>query len=165
MTPSKIADKATHVKLSAILQKRPLSGAGRGTLFHLWLEQLTWLEDWKLSDEELRQTALSLPASELDLEACVKQFRTLLRRPQVAGVLSRSTYQKSAELPFSESVRNEMSRGQIEPELSLEQSFSVIDSGQAIQGTIDRLVLLRRDRQIVAARDPRFQNRFTRERR
>lgn len=151
VTPSKLADKATHVKLAAILQKRPLTGAGRGTLFHAWLEQIPWIEDTTLDDSQLREIAASIAPASLDIDACVKQFRSLLRRADVAKVLSRASYQTPSELPFSPSLKAELARGRLEPELFQELRFSVIDAGQSIQGTIDRLVLLRREGQVVAA--------------
>jgi RecB family exonuclease len=128
-----------------------LSGAGRGTLFHAWLEQIAWIEDAKLDDSQLREIAASMALASLDMTAFIKQFRTLLRRPEIANVLSQANYQRPAELPFSPAVKAELSRGRLEPELFQELRFSVIDAGQSIQGTIDRLVLLRRDGQVVAA--------------
>ena len=151
VTPSRLADKATHVKLAAILQKRPLSGAGRGTLFHAWLEQIPWIEDMKLPETALREIATSIAPASLDIDACVKQFRTLLQRPEIAKVLSRTTYHTVDELPFSSVIKAELARDRLEPELFQELRFSVIDSGQSIQGTIDRLILLRCDGQVVAA--------------
>ncbi len=151
VTPSKIADKATHVKLAAVLEKRPLSGAGRGTLFHAWLEQLSWLEDWKLSDQDLLEIAHTFPTGDLDIDACVKQFRSLLKRPQIVNVLSKKNYLKANDLPCLPSVSADGSVDSIEPELSRELGFSVIDAGQLVSGTIDRLVLLRRGGQVIAA--------------
>ena len=149
--PSQIADRATHVKLSAILQKEKSTGIDRGTLFHAWLERIAWLDEQALTDDELRQIASGPLAAHLDVDHCLAQFRSLIQRPNMASVLSRSAYQTAQSLPFAASISMELAPGVCELDLHQERRFSVIDAGQLISGSIDRLVLIRRDGQVVAA--------------
>ena len=151
VVPSQIADKATKVNLASQLQLGESIGIDRGTLFHAWLERITWLEDGLLADEELRQIASLKGASHLDVEECLTQFQKMVKRPQISNVLSRSGYQPPTGLEFSSSVQTELSRGPCELDLHQERRFSVIDAGQHISGSIDRLVLLRQNGQVVAA--------------
>ena len=151
VVPSQIADKATHVKLSAILQKEKSTGIDRGALFHAWLERIAWLDEKPFTDEELRQVATAKLATHLDVDRCITQFRSLIQRPNIAKVLSRSAYQSAREMSFSASVQAELARGVCEPDLHQERRFSVIDAGQLLSGAIDRLVLIRQAGQVIAA--------------
>ena len=149
--PSQLADKATPVKLASVLTLGDSSGVERGTLFHAWVEQVQWLEDGQPTDEKLRQIAESLAAQPLDIDRWLSQFQEMLRLPQVASVLSRHSYQPPRGLPFPPRVQVELDAGECELDLHVERRLNVIDAGRTISGSIDRLVLVRRNGQVVAA--------------
>ncbi len=135
--PSQLADKATLLKLASVLPLEDATGVERGTLFHAWLERMEWVEDGLPPDDQLRQIAESQGAPHLDIDRCLSQFQALLQQPQIANVLSRPSYQSS--------------HGNVELDLFQERRLNVIDAGRTISGSIDRLVLIRRNGQVVAA--------------
>ena len=104
-----------------------------------------------LDSSEVFHTAVRELGSHLDVDRCLTQFRSLLQRQGIANILSRSAYQTARELPFAVSVQTELAQGSCEPDLHQERRFSVIDAGQLISGAIDRLVLIRRSGQVIAA--------------
>jgi ATP-dependent exoDNAse (exonuclease V) beta subunit len=151
ISPSQIAEKATKVKLASVLKLEDSAGADRGTLFHAWFERVSWLDDQRPDDAELRKIAAQLGAGDLNVDRCISQFQSLLRLPQVAAVLSKRTYQPPRSLPFSPLVQAELVDGPCEIDLDRERRFAVQVDGQMITGVIDRLVLLRRNWQVIAA--------------
>ena len=151
ISPSQIAEKATKVKLASVLKLEDSAGADRGTLFHAWFERITWLDDQRPDEAELRKIAAQLGTGDLNVDRCISQFQSLLRLPQVAAVLSKRTYQPPRSLPFSPLVQAELADGPCEIDLDRERRFAVQVDGQMITGVIDRLVLLRRNWQVIAA--------------
>ena len=149
--PSQIAEKATKVKLASVLKLEDSAGADRGTLFHAWFERVSWLDDQRPDEAELRKIASQLGTGDLNVDRCISQFQSLLRLPQVAAVLSKRTYQPPRSLPFSPLVQAELADGPCEIDLDRERRFAVQVDGQMITGVIDRLVLLRRNWQVIAA--------------
>jgi ATP-dependent helicase/nuclease subunit A len=151
IVPSQIAEKATKVKLASVLKLEDSAGADRGTLFHAWFERVSWLDDQRPDEAELRKIAVQLGTGDLNVDRCISQFQSLLRLPQVAAVLSKRTYQPPRSLPFSPLVQAELADGPCEIDLDRERRFAVQVDGQMITGVIDRLVLLRRNWQVIAA--------------
>jgi ATP-dependent helicase/nuclease subunit A len=135
--PSQLADKGTSVKLASVLPLDDAAGVDRGTLFHAWLERIQWLEDGLLPDDQLRQIAEAKGAPHLDIDRCLLRFHAMLQQTQISSVLSRRSYQSL--------------HGDVELDLSQERRLNVIDAGRTISGSIDRLVLIRRNGQVVAA--------------
>lgn len=142
--PSQLADKATLVKLASVLPLGDAVGVDRGTLFHAWLERVTWLEDGVPSAIELRQIAEVMQTQDLDIERSLTQFEAMLQLPHIAALLSRRSDQLPRRL-------TELVAGEYEVDLHQERRLNVIDAGQTISGSIDRLVLIRRNGQVVAA--------------
>ncbi len=149
--PSQVAEQMTRVTLASVLVRDNSVGIDRGTLFHAWLERIDWLDAGSPSEDELRQIAEARGAVTPDIDRYLSQFQTLLLRPEIASILSRRSYQPPRGLLFSPAVLSELASGECELELDRERRFSVIDSGQLISGVIDRLVLIRRAGQVVAA--------------
>ncbi len=142
--PSQLGDMATPVKLASVLPLGETVGIDRGTLFHAWLERVTWLEDRVPPDDELRQIAEVMRVQPLDRERWLLEFHAMLQRPSIAALLSR----RSDQLPR---VLAELAAGDCELDLHQERRLNVIDAGRTISGSIDRLVLIRRNGQVVAA--------------
>jgi ATP-dependent helicase/nuclease subunit A len=105
-------------------------GAGaarvRGSIAHLWLEQLAWIEDGLPDDGRLRELARSvspdIDAAELD--ALVARLHAWLAAPAVRQALSRASW------PARANVENEV-------------PFLHRDGEILLEGVIDRLVTLR----------------------
>ena len=142
--PSQLGDKSTPVILASVLRLGDEVGVDRGTLFHAWLERVTWLEAGVPPDSELRQIAGGMRVQPSDLDRWLLEFQTLLQQPRIAAVLSR----RSDQLPR---VLAELAAGGGELDLHQERRLNVIDAGRTISGSIDRLVLIRRNGQVVAA--------------
>ncbi len=181
--PSQLADKATPVKLASVLPLGETVGVDRGTLFHAWLERVTWLDDGVPPDDELRQIAEVMRGQDLDTERWLLEFQAMLQRPDIAALLSRRSYQRGhspmggperisdreGEAPaeprrgegivpgsrlsgsFALPLAAELAAGNCELDLHQERRLNVIDAGRTISGSIDRLVLIRRNGQVVAA--------------
>ena len=142
--PSQLGDKATPVKLASVLPLGETVGVDRGTLFHAWLERVTWLEEGVPPDDELRQIAEVMRGQHLDMDRCLSQFQAMLQLPSIAALLSRGSY------PLPRGLA-ELAAESCELDLHQERRLNVIDTGRTISGSIDRLVLIRRNGQVVAA--------------
>ncbi len=151
IVPSQIAEKATKVKLASVLKLEDSAGADRGK--RCFMPGSSESRGWMTSagEAELRKIAAQLGTGDLNVDRCISQFQSLLRLPQVAAVLSKRTYQPPRSLPFSPLVQAELADGPCEIDLDRERRFAVQVDGQMITGVIDRLVLLRRNWQVIAA--------------
>lgn len=151
VVPSQLSGKSTLVRISTVLKlDEPSGGIDRGTLFHAWFERVGWLDESRPSEDELRQVGVALGAEQLNLDRCLSQFQALLRQPAVALALSRQNYQPPRGL-FSPAVLQELAAGPCDLDLDRERRFAVGDAGQLLSGMIDRLVLIRRHGQVLAA--------------
>ena len=126
-----------------------------GTLIHAWLAEIAWLDDGVPTDKTLRRIAEFLRpeigslADHLDLP--LKNFRRWLAAAPIAHVLSRSFYDKPANLGLAALKANAWKPGEIELEVLREHPFAIRAGDQLLTGAIDRLVLLRRKGQLLAA--------------
>jgi ATP-dependent exoDNAse (exonuclease V) beta subunit len=108
--------------------------ADRGTLAHAWFETIGWLEDGAPADDHLRALAVSA-APDLAMEAIETlraRFRSWLDLPDIRYLLLRSSYPAGAEV-------------------EREVPFLHRADGRMVEGTIDRLILVRQDGKVVAA--------------
>ena len=138
------------VHLASQLRLERGQALDRGTLLHLWFEQIGWLEDGEPDDAALRQIACAKKLEHLDLPELLVRFRTSLRKPAVVAALRKATYQQPAD---EEGCRVHVSAGIQAPvwELFRERSFAVGDESGILRGAFDRLVVLRDGQQVVAA--------------
>lgn len=109
----------------------------RGTLFHAWFENVGWLEEGEPDDELLRALAVGCPGAMTDVDAGIAQFRKMLQSPTTSRTLSRAGYEEFG--------------ADCELELFREHPFAIRRAGELLQGIIDRLVVIRRDGEPVAA--------------
>ena len=138
------------VHLASQLRLERGQALDRGTLLHLWFEQIGWLEDGEPDDAALRQIACATKLEHLDLPELLVRFRASLRKPAVAAALRKATYQQPAG---EAGCRVHVSAGVHAPawELFRERSFAVGDEGGILRGAFDRLVVLRDGQKAVAA--------------
>ena len=149
IVPSAAPDR--YVRLSNLLPLGNAAALDRGTLFHKWMEQVRWIDEARPSVELLRRQARELGAQHLGIDRCLSQFQAMLRVPQIAWALSKRSYTKPADLPFAPSVQAELAAGPIDLKVVNERRFSVLDEGKLTTGSIDRLVLISRNWQRLAA--------------
>ncbi len=150
VAPSSI-EGGQAVKLVNVLPHGNAAAQARGTLFHQWMEQIHWLEESQPADEVLLRIAREQGAQHLDIKKSIKQFRKMLLQPQILQTLSKSAYQNFAHLPYTNDVIADLAAGPIDLEVSNETAFSIIDDDRLLNGTIDRLVLISRNSQLLAA--------------
>lgn len=119
---------------------RPRNAARRGTMVHAWLEDLAWLEEFKPDERQLLEQGAPLEPDLDRRRAALEELKHALTQDQIRDALSRS----GCRAPEGTKL-----------EVATERTFSVVltDDGQEQlwSGSIDRLVLARRDDQVVWA--------------
>ncbi len=139
------------IDLRQRLQAETSPGAIRGTIIHAWFEQIGWLEDGDPDPATLRHIANETAAPTFALETELKRFTTQLRNPTIRATLSQSGYRGGDDDTLLADVRTAMADDHTRLEACCERPFAVRDGERMLQGYMDRLVLARRDGQIVAA--------------
>ena len=104
-------------------------GRLHGTLVHALFEQVSWLEDFKLSKEELFASLDGFQGTENEKEQAVHAFQRSLQNPSLKEVLSRSSWDSEAELE----VHQEYDFKTIVKEEGKETAL--------MRGSVDRLVI------------------------
>ena len=144
--PSSMSSRA-NVALDQLFTVSQTLGAALGTLVHACFEQVEWLDgtNKKLPKKDVLREAIvnALTPDELrhvDIDKEIDGFQRMLQFDSVQGALSRSRYDRTvAGLKIDEvCVENE-------------RRISLIMDNQLIDGTIDRLVVMKHQGQIVAA--------------
>jgi ATP-dependent exoDNAse (exonuclease V) beta subunit len=153
VSPSSL-EGGNRVRLADTLQSGNRAALARGTLMHALFEQIEWLDDGppdqnRLQDA-LRAVALEQGMTTMDLEHLLEDFRGMLAAPAIDAVLRREAYQPVAKLDLSDPV-DVPAGAKVNLTVSNERTFAVRDGDRAITGSIDRLVLLDVDGQLIAA--------------
>ena len=141
--PSKLA---TSGKLRIRRDSGNSQARHRGTLMHAWLEQITWLEQGSPAEHDLLRAASPLGLPGDLVEQCRHEFVKLVEHPFMVSLLSRSSY-----LPQAARLFPDLAAEEIEVQVRNERRFETGIGGNVISGSIDRLVLLRRNGIVVAA--------------
>lgn len=125
----------------------------RGIVFHAAFESLEWLSDAEMPDPATLFTRLRRQIQDQSLTAVLLQrlldeFLESLKLPAVRHIFSRDVLGGSPQLSaWCDAVRD----GRADVVVDRERSFVRIHGGALIQGTIDRLVLVREGGRVVAA--------------
>jgi len=153
ISPSKAGHQPERVRLSSVLDRGTAATLDRGVLFHKWFEIVQWLDEGRPRDDTLRSIAQRHGAARGEVGRLVSQFHAMLRAPALAAVLSRPTYTPAPDLPLGPDILRELAEGPLELDVAVERRFTVVDeqTGNVIAGSIDRLVLLRRNNRVLAA--------------
>ncbi|QEG21518.1 UvrD-helicase domain-containing protein [Mariniblastus fucicola] len=130
-----------------------------GELMHCCFEQIRWLDEGEsISDGELRKLLKEKSPGSGQIEAAIKRFRELLQFDNLKNLLSSSSVKEQYVIPDLDATEASGSANRIE--VHTEKRLAVLmdqldhvdsDSGSLIEGTVDRLVLVYEDGQIVAA--------------
>jgi len=117
-------------------------GIEYGTAMHLWMESIEWLETFQANQAQLIASARS-ESGEFDTSRAFGHFQTILKSDAAARLLSQKQYQDHAWWPQASSkdaIR-----------VHREFPFAITHEGSILRGSVDRLVLVQRDGEVVAA--------------
>lgn len=115
----------------------------RGSLLHALFEQIEWLDAGPPDDAALRGVAAAYGVDGDDLETLLDEFRTITASPPIAAILTRATYEPPRDLPLP--------AGSLELKVRREQRIVSRTAEHFLSGSIDRLVLIHHDGQLLAA--------------
>lgn len=123
-----------------------------GTILHLWLSRIHWLDQGALPDEEERRSiVVQILGSDTRFHELDSLFKSILEYPAVRDILSLRSYQQR-------DCEGQTTAAHIRPDLQkprwevyLEQPFVVRDQGVYTRGQFDRIVVLYDGNQIVGA--------------
>jgi len=133
--------------VAAIFEAGSSANMQHGTLIHAWLEEIEWADEVP-DDEYLGQIARRNQIHVDDLAQRIAGLQEHLAKPDILALLSESSYHDPEWLPFE---------GQVgggdgwDVEVRNEYPFAIDWDGGLLNGTIDRLVLLRHEGKVVAA--------------
>lgn len=150
VSPSGLAGTPAAVSVSSVFEPGSTAAMDHGTLVHAWMEEITWLEDPPASDT-LKDVAARLGIAFDDLDGRIERFLEQLEQPGVRDLMSQTAYDDPASLPFDKATRDLVAAGHCDARVQNEAPFVVDEEGAVLRGTIDRLVLLQREDQVLAA--------------
>jgi len=107
----------------------------RGTAMHALFERVEWLESAAPDPSVCAQALESLGLGESDRDRVAENFKRALKRPSIAGLLSRRAYEADG----------------FDLELRREEPYAWSTEGRLENGVLDRLVLGRRDGRVAMA--------------
>jgi ATP-dependent helicase/nuclease subunit A len=126
-SPSEL-EGGSSVDLGFVLRLGAAAARDRGSIAHLWFEQVRWLEDGVPEDAALAGLArrVSVDLEQPALDELIGRFRTWLQVPAFRSQLSRSGFSTGATV-------------------EMEVPFMCRDGETLVEGVIDRLVTERAD--------------------
>ncbi|GIS60305.1 MAG: hypothetical protein CM1200mP2_25300 [Planctomycetaceae bacterium] len=141
----------SEVDVAAIFEAGSGANMQHGTLVHAWLEHTEWA-DRIPDDQTLQQIAHRNHIHVDDLDVRIAKLRTDLQQPEIQAMLTEGSYHQHQWLPFNDDVSQQILEGDgPQLEVQCEYPFTINRDGGILNGTIDRLVLLRHGDSIVAA--------------
>ena len=127
----------------------------RGTIIHAWFEKIEWLDESLETglpgDDVLAAIARKHGAVQEELDKLLAEFHTMLASGATAHWLKLESYQPPTELLLPESLLNELSAGPLQVEVRNEQRIACHKDEHLLAGNIDRLVLMHRGGELMAA--------------
>jgi ATP-dependent exoDNAse (exonuclease V) beta subunit len=117
---------------------------------HAWFECLDWLEESNPVPDvsRLRYRAMDLSIPESIAEALLPDFLKLLQHSDVRAAFDRKT---AGGAPSFAAFGPNLEGGNSKLRVERERTFVLLQDGELVQGTIDRLVLLCHNNRPVAA--------------
>ncbi|MGH7136169.1 MAG: 3'-5' exonuclease [Pirellulales bacterium] len=136
---------AVRADLAGLMSLDDGRAVRRGSVFHAWFEQIEWLDDGEPDDATLLPIAAQLGASELEAREWLTQFRGKLRNRRLSNVLKRSTYSCAETAPWANraEICADLADGDPTIEVFRERPFAIRLRDTLLNGTFDRLVLVR----------------------
>ena len=116
---------------------------------HAWFECIDWLKDAAPLDESVfRKRAFELSVPENIINLLLPDFLKLLQREEIRKAFERRSAGHSSVF---EPHRSIVESGEATLKVERERTFVLMQNGELVQGTIDRLVLLVRHGRPLAA--------------
>ena len=141
----------SEVDVAAIFEAGSGANMQHGTLVHAWLEHIEWA-DRVPDDQVLEQIAHRNHIHVNDLDVRIAKLRADLQQPDTLAMLTESSYHQQQWLPFNDDVSQQILEGDgPQLEVRCEYPFTIDRDGEILNGTIDRLVLLRHGDVVIAA--------------
>ena len=152
-TSPSAAEGGQHLRIDHVLHNGTMA-MQRGTLIHLFFEQLEWTDESLPTVEQLcqlasTQTELSLAREQIEHEAI--QFVDRLQSDSVYAVLRHSTYLAADAKWLKPTIVKVLRQGSYELSVHNEFTFAVRSASKLVTGSIDRLVVARRAGKPIAA--------------
>jgi len=121
-----------------------------GSLIHAWLERVSWLEEGLPGPEIWHEIALQFGCEAQFVGEAQSRAQDLLAMPALADLLRQSRYAPSSKLAQL-AVSAEGPIHDLDVGLWRELRFAFRDRNRWLSGAMDRVVVLRRSQQVVAA--------------
>ncbi|MGQ9770056.1 MAG: UvrD-helicase domain-containing protein [Thermogutta sp.] len=150
-TAPHLAKRHVAETVDSLLQQ-PSDALITGTIIHMWLSKIRWLDQDELpSKEERRSVVVEMLGSEDRFDELDTLFKNILKQPAIQSLLSLRSYQEPVHQ--SEATPAHMRPTLPHPrwEVYLEQPFVVCDQETYAQGQFDRIVVLYDGDRIVGA--------------
>ncbi len=123
----------------------------RGTLLHAWFQLVEWLDDGPPNEKQLVEAARQIRIGEAEVARRKADFFEILEKPAICDLLHRKFYEVPCDEVIQSVLPNEFHDSTLRAEVFTERPFAFRDKAQIVIGSIDRLVLLYRGDQIIAA--------------
>lgn len=121
----------------------------RGTVMHAWFECLEWLDAGAVPDERfLMRRAEQLSVPDAISRKLLPEFLRMLQNPETRHVFDRN---RGGECSVFRPHLDAIASGQATLRVERERPFVLLQNGELMQGTIDRLILLSVNGRLVAA--------------
>lgn len=114
----------------------------RGSLMHLWFEQVEWLDGKRFDLGKLQELGESVILAGLERSSLLEAFEQALARPAIRALLTRATYQQPAQTAADGAVHLRPGLAQPRWKVWRERPFALREGDTILQGKIDRLVVL-----------------------
>jgi ATP-dependent helicase/nuclease subunit A len=149
-SPSSL-EGGTRVSVARLFDGQNSAAMRRGTLMHAWYEQVEWLDEQVPDRTTLERVAQQVNTDGVDVSELLDQFLRTLEMPQIRQVLSHDGYRPPYGEPLSTVLPSQYRESELNLELHRERTFCVLERQRLLTGSIDRLVLLYQDRELVSA--------------
>lgn len=137
-TPSGQRKNESGISLRTLLTSKE-SGASRGTLFHRWMQELVWMEEFSLDEDRMRRLGRRWTTSDQQLTAYLQQFQSTLELPAIRALLTRQSYHnRIADLASQLGLSKDLVQLSVRNELPF---IEHLESGTIQQGIMDRVVI------------------------
>jgi ATP-dependent exoDNAse (exonuclease V) beta subunit len=138
VSPSQLEGGPT-LRIAEVFRPARSGGQEFGTLMHAWLSRIEWLEQGLPKDELLERIAVEEVGWGRDTSAERRQFYQYLERPEIKDILTQKSFKQDLLVKCDELM------------VENERRFALRQSGQLVNGSIDRIVLYLKAGQVIAA--------------
>ena len=146
VTPSSL-EGSRVLEQHSLLEMGRVQAMQRGTLVHGWCEQIDWLENGLPGEETMLR---DVRAAGLENSA-IAEFLQGLEAPAIQRLLTAASYDSLTDEECCPQMLAVLKDGDYELSVHNEFPMSSIDGLTHLHGSVDRLVLIRRDGEPVAA--------------